>query len=417
MLFSSGFSCILIVRTEHFVLSKMAETKVTMERLNDVNWASWKFRMELLLVKEGLWTVVNEPEPENVTASWTTKDASARATIGLALDDSQLSHVMGASSANDMWMKLKGHHERGSLTNKIHVLRKLCSVRLSEGGNMSNHLAEISGLVHRLHGMGEKLAEHWIVAILLSSLPTSYNPLITALEGHPEADLKTEYVKGKLLDEWRRRCENEEDNEERALKTAMRQTTISSNDGRYAKFECYYCHEEGHFRRDCPRLIKVREIEDVKRRQNSGRWREDNGSSSGGNVCFVTATRNKYGSEGWLIDSGCTKHMTNDIGNLNNAMRRREDIGLADGRKILVKASGTGELIGCGRNGEKIGVELKNVLYVPDLKANVISVNRMVEEGYNVCFGPDGCQISKDRKVVLIGEKCGDLFYLSQPGK
>lgn len=116
---------------------------------------------------------MNEKKPEDATESWITKDASARAIVGLALDDSHLSHVIGVASANEMWIKLKGYHERGSLSNIIHVLRKLCSVRLQEGGNMSKHLTEISGLVQRLLGMGEQLGEHWIVAILLSSLPES----------------------------------------------------------------------------------------------------------------------------------------------------------------------------------------------------------------------------------------------------
>lgn len=80
----------------------MSETKVVMERLNNFNWASWKFRMELLLVKDGLWAVVNEPKPEGADANWISKDASARATIGLALEDGQLSHVIGAETVNEL---------------------------------------------------------------------------------------------------------------------------------------------------------------------------------------------------------------------------------------------------------------------------------------------------------------------------
>lgn len=80
-------------------------------------------------------------------------------------------------------------------------------MRLDEGGNMSQHLVEASELVHRLARMGEPLQEHLVVAIVLSNLPESYKPLVTAPEGRPEEDLKLEYVKGKLLGEWRRKCE------------------------------------------------------------------------------------------------------------------------------------------------------------------------------------------------------------------
>lgn len=221
----------------------MAEAKIVgVERLNDTNWATWKFRVELLLVKDGLWEIVTNPKPENATASWVTKDASARVVIGLALDDSQLAHVLGATTANEMWEQLKGYHERGSLSNKIHVLRKLCSLRLVEGDDMSKHLTVMTSLVHKLLGMGEKLAEYWIVAIMLSSLPASYDPLITTLEGRPENELKLDYVKGKLLDEWRRRCEmneNRDDWNDQALKAGM-QRRERNQEVRSFERECYY---------------------------------------------------------------------------------------------------------------------------------------------------------------------------------
>lgn len=44
--------------------------------------------------------------------------------------------------------------------------------------------------------------------MILSSLPESYNGLITALGSRPEVGLKLEFFKGKLIDEWRRRVEN-----------------------------------------------------------------------------------------------------------------------------------------------------------------------------------------------------------------
>lgn len=375
--------------------------------------------MELLLVKEGLWPIVNEAKPEDAAASWATKDGAARATIGLALDDSQLSHVMGAVSANDMWKKLKSYHERGSLANKIHVLRKLCSVRLTEGGNMSDHLAEICLLVHKLLGMGERLEEHWIVAILLSSLPNSYNPLITALEGHPEADMNMEYVKGKLLDEWRRRCENDAE-EDSAQSSAMRadiRRRETMSDGRTERRVCFYCQNEGHFRRDCPRLMSDRRAQE-ERRQREGMSPSSRtgrgGGGSGRSVCFTTMTKIDRAFRGWMIDSGCTRHMTGDIRNLKNVVPCREMVSLADGRNLPVQAAGECEFAGCDMDGNRMDVKLKNVLYVPGLSANVMSVSRMVDEGYAVCFGSGDCRILNGDKVVLVGERRGPLFFAKE---
>lgn len=201
--------------------------------------------MELILMKDDLWSTVKDPKPEqaDVTSAWTKKDEKARSAIGLALDDNQLSHIMDAETAKEMWDKLKAYHERGSLSNKIHVLRRLCSIRLGEDGNMSDHLVEASELVHRLARLGEGLKEDLVVALLLSSLPESYNPLVTALEGRPEEDLTLDYVKGKLLDEWRRRSASKK--EEKVQEQVMK-TTMLPRDRR--RIRCYYCGEEGHIK-------------------------------------------------------------------------------------------------------------------------------------------------------------------------
>lgn len=176
--------------------------------------------MELLLVKDELFEVVMAPKPAELPAGWLAKDGRARATIGLALDNDQLCHVMSATTANEMWESLKGYHERGSLTNKIYVFRKLCSLKLEEGGNMAEHLMAVAELVHRLVALGEGLQEHWVVAIILSSLPPSYDALITALESRPVNELKQDYAKGKLLDEWKRK--NESLDMDKALKVSAR---------------------------------------------------------------------------------------------------------------------------------------------------------------------------------------------------
>lgn len=119
-------------------------------------------------------------------------------------------------------------------------------MRMNEDGSMSDHLVEASELVHRLTRMGEPLKEHLVVAIMLSSLPESYGPLVTALEGRPEEDLTLDYVKGKLLDEWKRKCEVRKQEEEKALKS-----TIQCEDRVNRVWTCYYCGQVGHLKRNC----------------------------------------------------------------------------------------------------------------------------------------------------------------------
>ena len=83
----------------------------------------------------------------------------------------------------------KDYHEKETLTNKVHLMRMICSLRLEEGVNASQHINKIQELFLKLKDVGEEsLSNKWSVAMLLSNLPRSYDPLVTALEIRLESD-------------------------------------------------------------------------------------------------------------------------------------------------------------------------------------------------------------------------------------
>lgn len=400
----------------------MAEAKMSFDRLKDGNWMSWRFRMELMLMKEDLWSTVKEakPSPDEMTPAWSRKDEQARAMIGLALGDSQLSLIMEAGSANEMWTRLKCYHERGSLSNKIHVLRKLCMMRLDDSASMSDHLKDVSEQVHRLARMGEALKEHLVVAIVLSSLPDSYNPLVTALEGRPEEDLKLEYVKGKLLDEWRRKCEvrTQQNATEQVLKTTV--PLMVPPVGRRNVRVCYRCKVKGHLWRNCPVVqqeMKVNGRKQMDRAETMSVQHPSHGNNGQmKEVCFVTTTGTDVKNRRkWIIDTGCTRHMTGSAEDFVSRIWQRElKITLADGRTVNSRGSGEGNIVGRGLQGESIGIKLKELLYVPELSVSVLSVSRITDQGYSVVFRPNDCRILDGNTVIAVGKKNGGSYYLTE---
>ena len=181
--------------------------KVSITKLNNDNYQIWKYKMELLLIREELWTVINTPKPEEAQQAqiWQKKDDKARATLGLFVEDAQIIHVRKKTTAKEVWDSLKNYHEKSTLTSKIYLLRQICELKLSEGGDMEDHIVKMENLVDNLTALGEELKDHLVVAMLLSSLPESYGILITALESRPEKELTLSLMKGKLIDEFKRR--------------------------------------------------------------------------------------------------------------------------------------------------------------------------------------------------------------------
>lgn len=54
--------------------------------------------------------------------------------------------------------------------------------------------------------------------------------------------------------------------------------------------------------------------------------------------------------------------------------------------------------------------ELQNVIHIPDLRKNLISVGQLASEGYTTIFHGDNWKISKGAMMVARGKKSGTLY-------
>jgi len=152
---------------ELFSYTNMAECgtvgRIAIAKLNNQNYQTWKFKVELLLIRDDLWSVVVDEQPDPVMAEWRGKDRKARATICLLLEDSQLHIVRREPTAKAAWTALKRYHEKSTLSSKVSLLKKICGLKLAEYGDMEIHLAQMEDLIEQLSSLGETLAEHLTV--------------------------------------------------------------------------------------------------------------------------------------------------------------------------------------------------------------------------------------------------------------
>lgn len=265
----------------------MAENKFSVVKLTN--------RMEMLLIKEGLWNTIKDEKPNPVTSGWTKQDNEARAFISLMVGDNQLNHDRKATSASQAWKSLQDYQEKASLSKKVRLMREICGLKLSENGNTESHIGKMTELFDKLNALGEKLSDSWVVAMLLSSLPNSYDTLITALETRPEADLTISLVQSKLLEEYRKRCNAEP--AEQALKSTHTPTASSKP---FHDVVCFSCKKRGHMKRDCKA-----------RNNRTKQWSQSSKGQANtavdDNFAFITA--NSQNASSWIIDSGASCHI------------------------------------------------------------------------------------------------------------
>jgi hypothetical protein len=78
-------------------------------------------------------------------------------------------------------------------------VRQICILKL-EGGNVEIHITEMTNLFQKFIDLEEEpMSNNWSIAMLLSSLPKSYDVLVTALGTKDDRQLDLGLVQSKII--------------------------------------------------------------------------------------------------------------------------------------------------------------------------------------------------------------------------
>lgn len=363
----------------------MAEaTKPKFTKLNNSNYANWKFKMELLLRKQNLWkkVIIGERPSQTINNNivsnqaeidiFDTHDDEARGTIGLLVEDDQLAHIRKSATAKAMWNALKEYHEKDSFTSRVTLMRTICCMKLEEGGNAVAHINQMRDLFSRLCDLGEEqLSEQWSSAMLLRSLPGSYDPLVIAIESRREDEITFSFVQQRVIAEYERRPVERVNTSDTVLKVVAKRE------------ECFFCKKTGHRKKDCRKHKAWLEKQGDKNKGGgeSGTKAPDKVNTVGEtNFLFLVGGKS---AKGWIIDSGATRHVVHDkefFTELDETYR--SSVELANGQAAGVNGIGKGNLTFMGENGCIYSAVVAEVLYAPKLVGNILSVRRLVKNGF-----------------------------------
>lgn len=385
--------------------------KVQVPKLNGSNYSSWKFSTELLLIREDLWKFVTKPRPEEVAATenapgnaaaidaWDSGDQRARATIGLLMDSNQHGLIKQTKTAREAWERLMDHFEKPTLTSKVSYLRNLIAKRYCEGDDMEKHVNEMEDIFDRLSVAGLALDGQLQVALVLSSLPKTFNTLTTALESRTDDELTLDVVKTKLIDEVTKQG-------------SFGESVLKAGSGKKV-IVCHYCKKPGHKQRECRKQASDQDSEtksEQKHRKNPTKAKVVRDTTNGS--CAFTAKGTKR-TGSWIVDSGATSHMCSErcsFLNLDEAIH--EKVTLADGTMTAAKGKGTCEVDCCDLEGNKRSITLSDTLFVPGLESNLISVRKLVAKGGKVIFDTEDCRIMKGEQVAAVAVVSGGLYCI-----
>lgn len=103
----------------------------------------------------------------------------------------------------------------------------------------------------------------------------------------------------------------------------------------------------------------------------------------------------------WIVDSGCTSHMCTNKDWLNELKVSNNCVSIANNDRL--QSQGIGNI-----NMKLVDTNIKvvDVMYVPQLSTNLLSVSKMADKGITVVFNKKGCFIY-DLNCKVIGACMG----------
>ena len=132
--------------------------------------------MKMYLIGKDLLDIVTGAETwSEEKKQFKKRENVSLATICLSISTSLQIYVRSATTGQEAWDNLEKHFQQKTLSRKMFLTRKLYSAKIGKWDDMTNHINEIKTISEHLEVIGDPIAEHDLVIVLISSLPEEFN--------------------------------------------------------------------------------------------------------------------------------------------------------------------------------------------------------------------------------------------------
>ncbi|KAL8096063.1 hypothetical protein AgCh_037136 [Apium graveolens] len=422
------------------------------------NYQTWAVRMEAYLDALDLWeAVVEDYEIHELSDNATMaqikaqkekkiKKSKVKACLFAAVSASIFTRIMSLKSAKEIWDFLKSEYKGNDRIRGMQVLNLIRNFELQkmkETETIKEYADRLLNIGNQVSLLGSSIADSRIVEKILVTVPERFEATITTLENTKDLSkiTLTELLSALQAQEQRRAMRQEgciegalpmkHQDDGKNKRSVYKKYHVSSGEGSTTgngiRFEnkrlgfrkdyppCQHCGKKGHppfkcWRRPDAKCNKCNQMghEAIICKNENQQQGEDAkmADPEEEDLLFVaTCFASSEESGSWLIDSGCTNHMTNDKEILRDLRPTNiTKVRIGNGDYISVKGKGTAAIASC--SGTRL---ISDVLYVPDIQQNLLSVCQLTERGFKVIF--------EDKHCLIKDAANQDIFIIRMKGK
>ena len=345
------------------------------------------------------------------------RDEKAMDMIFINVGDKVLRNIENSKTATEAWGTLDRLYLVKSLPNRVYLQLKVYNYRMQDAKTLEENVDEFLKMISDLSNLQIQVPDEVQAILILSALPDSYDMLKETLKYGREGiklDDVISAAKSKEL-ELRDSSGGSRPVGEGLYVRGKAQARGSGNyqtgkgDGSKStegKKVCWVCGKEGHFKRQCYKWLE--------RNKENGAGEtalvKDDAQDLVGLVASeVNMSEDKGDQEEWIMDTGCSFHMT----------PRKEylmDFEETKFGKVRMANNSFSEVRGVGKvkftKRDGTSIVLQGVRYIPEISRNLISMGTLEEEG-NEFRGSKGIlRVMQNNKELMKGNRRASLYIL-----
>jgi hypothetical protein len=158
------------------------------EKFNGTNFSFWKMQMEDYLYQDLYLSIVEKPKdmsdeewvverkPGGMTdAQWMVLDWKALGASRLSLLKSVAFIIKGQETATDLMKALSNLYEQPSAARKVHLIKKLVNLKMSENQSFKEHLNVFNEVTDGLNSVSIIFDDEVLASIILGQMPESWS--------------------------------------------------------------------------------------------------------------------------------------------------------------------------------------------------------------------------------------------------